>query len=115
MGTGNFMIARPGEAEARPLAPGYRLNHISVSVCGRFYVGDATGLEGVPLVVGSVRTGRSAIVCFSETTPGSPQWIHTHLYITPDNGSLIFNSDRSGVPQVYRLVLPAGLLEGLDG
>ena len=113
--TGNFMAARPGDAEPTPLAPGYRFNHISVSACGRYFVGDASNLEGVPLVVGSVATGRSAIVCFSETTPGSPQWIHTHPYITPDNASLIFNSDRSGVPQVYRLELPDGLLTGLDG
>ena len=113
--TGNTMIAHPGEAVARPIAAGYRINHISVSACGRYYVGDAAGLAGVPLVVGSVRTGRSALVCFSETTPGSPQWIHTHPYITPDNGHVIFNSDRSGVPQIYRLTLPEGLLPGLDG
>lgn len=113
--TGNFMAALPGEPQPTPLAPGYRLNHISVSADGRYFVGDATNLDGVPLVVGSMRTGRSAIVCFSETTPGSPQWIHTHPYITPDNRALIFNSDRSGVPQIYRLELPAGLLDGLDG
>ena len=111
---GNFMAARPGDDEARLITTGYRFCHVSVSVCGRYFLGDATELEGVPLVVGSMATGRGAIVCRTETTPGSPQWIHAHPYFTTDNRSVIFNSDRSGVPQIYRIEVPDGLLEGLD-
>jgi hypothetical protein len=110
---GNFLAARPGDAKAVPITTGYYFNHISVSACGRFFVCDATSLRGVPLVIGSMATGRSAMLCFSETTPGSPQWIHTHPYFTPDSRSVIFNSDRSGVPQIYRIEIPAGLLDGL--
>ena len=111
---GNFLAAQPGDAEARPVTTGYYFNHISVSACGRYFVGDATSLEGVPLVVGSMATGRSVILCRSETTPASPQWVHTHPYFTTDSKSVIFNSDRSGVPQIYRIEVPGGLLEGLD-
>lgn len=110
---GNFVAARPGDAEATPLQTGYYFNHISVSCCGRYFVGDATNLPGVPLVIGSMATGRCMILCFSETTPASPQWIHTHPYFTTDNRAVIFNSDRSGVPQIYRIEIPEGLLEGL--
>ena len=112
--SGNFLAARPGDDEARPVTTGYYFNHISVSSCGRYFVGDATSSEGVPLVVGSMATGRSVILCRSETTPASPQWIHTHPYFTADNRSVIFNSDRSGVPQIYRVEVPSGLLEGMD-
>ena len=112
--SGNFLAARPGDDRARPLTTGYYFNHISVSACGRYFIGDATNLEGVPLVVGSVTTGCSAILCRTETTPASPQWIHAHPYFTTDGKSAIFNSDRSGVPQIYRIEIPDGLLEGLD-
>ena len=111
---GNFVAARPGDEASVPIQTGYYFNHISVSSCGRFFVGDATNLEGVPLVVGSMATGRCVILCFSKTTPASPQWVHTHPYLTTDNRAVIFNSDRSGVPQIYRLDIPDGLLEGLD-
>jgi hypothetical protein len=110
---GNFRAARPGADASIPITTGYYFNHISVSACGRFFVGDASHLDGVPLVIGSVRTGRCVVLCRSETTPGSPQWIHTHPYITTDNSAVIFNSDRSGVPQVYRIEIPQGLLDGL--
>ena len=111
---GNFRAARPGDDESRPVTTGYYFNHISVSACGRYFIGDATNLEGVPLVVGSMATGRSVILCRTETTPASPQWVHAHPYFTTDSSSAIFNSDRSGVPQIYRIEVPDGLLEGLD-
>jgi len=111
---GNLMAAKPGDEGGVPLAPGYLLMHISVSRCGHFFVGDAMGMAGIPLVVGSVRTGHTAILCNSMTSLGQAQYLHTHPYISSDNRRVIFNSDRSGVPQLYMAGIPDGLLDGLD-
>jgi len=111
--TGNLFVGLPGSEEAIPITSAYRLNHLSVSRCGRFFVADH-GCKGMPLVVGSLKTGRSVVLCKSHTSQARPQYIHTHPYFTSDNRRVIFNSDRSGVPQIYAASVPDGLLEGLD-
>ena len=112
---GNLRAAKPGDKQSTPITTGYLLGHLSVSQCGRFFVGDAVYLEDIPIVVGSMRTGRSVILCSSRTTSGGrAQYLHTHPYFTTGNRYVIFNSDRSGVPQIYAAEIPQGLLEGLN-
>lgn len=80
---------------------GVRFGHISASSCGRFWIADATGEQGVPIYVGSLQSGRSRRLVDSGTTHDGQQWSHTHPYLTADNGWLIYTSNRSGNPQVY--------------
>ena len=42
-----------------------------------------------------------------------PAYTDTHPNITPDNRRVIFNSDRTGICQVYAALIPAGFLESL--
>ena len=40
--------------------------------------------------------------------------LQAHAYITSDNKWVVFNSDRTGVPQVYIASIPKGFLEELQ-
>jgi Tol biopolymer transport system component len=90
-----------------------RFGHVSVSRCGRFWIGDATGEQDVPIHVGSIKNGTHRRLVFSRTKHDGKQWSHTHPYLTADNRWLIFNSTRSGRAQVYGARIKPGWLEGL--
>ncbi len=91
---------------------GLRFGHVSVSRCGRYWVGD-TGEEGVPIYIGSFATGRCRRAAFTRTVYDGKQWAHAHPYLTADNQWLIFTSTRGGHPQVYGVRLADGWLEDL--
>jgi len=110
---GNLLAAGPGDAAARVVATGHVYNHPNASRDGRFFVCDTFG-NGSPLVVGSMKAGRTHVLCESGASFGSPQYTHAHPYFSPDNRWVIFNSDRTGVPHVYAARVAEGLLEGLE-
>lgn len=109
---GNIMTYRPGEEAARVVGRGFYFDHPNVSRDGRFYVADCP--EGSLVVVGSIRSGRSQVLCEAGTSFGAAQYTHAHPYFTPDNRWVIFNSDRTGIPQVFAAWIPDGLLEELE-
>jgi hypothetical protein len=92
----------------------HRWNHISATKCGRYFVTDTYEDPGKPIIVGSIRTGKWKVLCEGRTTGGGAQFTHLHPYMTSDNKWVVFNSDRTGVPQVYIAEVPKGLLESLD-
>jgi len=85
--------------------------HISASPDGRFFVVDdnVTGR----LYLGCLATRRVLPFCDMNTSSGSPQYTHTHPYITPGNKRVIFNSDRTGIPQMYAAEIPEAFLAKL--
>lgn len=89
-------------------------NHVSASRCGRFFVVDSYELPGVPIMVGSVRTGKTQVLCDSGTSGGGGQHTHAHPYITSDNRFVVFVSDVTGLSQTYIASIPDRLLESLD-
>ena len=89
-------------------------NHISASRDGRFFVTDCYEIPGVPILVGSIKTGKTKVICHARTTGGGGQYSHAHPYLTSHNKHVVFNSDRTGLAQVYIATLPDGLLEELD-
>jgi hypothetical protein len=110
---GNLWSARVGEDKAVLVsAGGKRFVHISVSRCGRYWLGD-TGEEGIPIYVGSFATGTCKRAVFSRTVYDGQQWAHSHPYLTADNRWLIFSSSRDGHPQVYGARLAPGWLDRL--
>lgn len=111
---GNLVSVFPGKEKVRVVSKGYRFNHISVSRDGRFYVADARNIPSAPIVVGSIKTGNCKILCNSNTSNGSLQHTHPHPYFTGDNKWVIFNSDRTGVSQIYAASVPEGFLETLE-
>ena len=110
-GPGNVWAAKAGEDAAELVYSGAsRFGHISVSRCGRYWIGDAGGEEGVPIYAGSFASGRCARAVFSRTVHDGKQWSHTHPYLTADNQWLVFGSSRNGHPQVYGAKLAPGWL-----
>jgi len=107
---GNLLGVR-ADQPARVVSRGYRYAHVGTSVCGRFFCCDdgATG----DVVIGSINTGKNAVVCHSESSFGQAQNTHPHPYLTPDLRWVIFNSDRSGEPQIHAATVPDGLIEEL--
>jgi hypothetical protein len=67
------------------------------------------------LYLGCLATGRVLPFCDTGAGGGSPQYTHTHPYITPGNRHVIFNSDRTGIPQVYAAIVPPEFLAELEG
>jgi hypothetical protein len=91
----------------------YKWTHVSVSRCGRYFVTDCYAQPGVPLLLGSIKSGQTRVLCHARTTGGGAQYSHAHPYLTADNRHVVFNSDRTGVPQVYIARVPDGFLEEL--
>jgi len=109
---GNLLAVRAGSS-ARVVAGGYKFNHLGVSRCGRFFCCD--DWQGTAkIVIGSIRTGKTAVVCESKASMGGPQNTHAHAYLTPDLKWVVFNSDRSGFPHVHAASVPEGMIERLS-
>jgi len=109
---GNLLAVRAG-APARVVARNYKFNHVGVSRCGRFFCCD--DWQGTAkLVIGSIQSGKTAVVCESKTSMGRAQNTHPHAYLTPDLKWVIFNSDRSGFPHVHAASVPERMIEELS-
>lgn len=91
---------------------GHRFNHVGVSRCGRLFCCD-DWQPPFRIVIGSTKTGKSAVVCESKTEPSRSQNTHPHAYLTPDLKWVIFNSNRSGRAHVYAARVPEGMAQGL--
>ena len=108
---GNLLRVRAHEP-ASVAARGYSFNHVGVSRCGRFFCCD--DWRGTcKVVIGSLRTGRTAVVGESRTSMGPAQNTHPHAYLTPDLKWVIFNSDRSGFPHIHAARVPEGMIDEL--
>ncbi len=114
---GCLLAIHPGDEAARVVARGYTFSHAGASKDGRFFVSDTVdsdlGRVGW-IVVGSLKTGRTRVLCQSGATFGGAQYTHTHPYFTPDCRWVIFNSNRTGLPHVWAATVPDGLLESLE-
>ena len=110
---GNVWTAKVGDAgPALVPACSKRMGHVSVSRCGRYWIGDS-GAKGIPIFIGCFATGVSRRLVFSRTVYDRKQWSHAHPYLTADNKWLIFAARRDGRPQVYGARLADGWLESL--
>lgn len=112
-GKGPICVVRPGAA-ARPVCAPRQMNHIGTPDSGRRFCADTYSPDEI--ILGAVATDRAVTVCPARTsyrraTPDT----HPHAYVSPDGRWVIFNSDRSGVQQVYAAALPPHLVAGLDG
>ncbi len=109
---GNLVGVREGQP-ARTVSGGYRFNHVGVSRCGRFFCCD--DFKGShKLVIGSIASGKSAVVCESHTSPNRSQSSHAHGYLTPDLRWVIFNSNRTGFAHIYAASVPEGMIARLS-
>jgi len=109
---GNLLGVYPNKP-ARVVAKGYRFNHVGVSRCGRFFCCD-DWQEECKIVIGSVKTGKTAVVCESKASRGRAQNTHPHAYLTPDLRWVVFNSDRNGFPHIHAATVPQQMVEEIS-
>jgi len=109
---GSLCSVAGGDTRCQPLAKGLNLMHVNASPCGRFFIAD--DMQSGLLHVGSFKTGKTRALCDSKASGGSPQYTHAHPYLTPDLRRAIFNSDRTGIGQVFAAEIPSGFLEQLE-
>jgi len=110
---GGVYSVAPGDEEAELLVKMEGFCHISASAGGKYFVVD--DMRTGRLYVGSTSTGKVLPLCESRASCGRPQYTHPHPYITPGNCYVIFNSDRTGICQVYAAALPEEALRELRG
>jgi len=133
---GNIWMIRPGDEKPRPVARGFTFWHCSTSRCGRFFIADTVQGPVVPnpdssqapkepyivtpmpkrglIVVGSIATGKTRVLCEVTADLSDGQYRHPHVYLSPDSKWAVFNTEKDGIPQVATARIPDGLLEKLN-
>ena len=66
------------------------------------------------IYVGNIATGKMLPLCDTGASCSSPQCTHPHAYMTPGNRHVIFNSDKTGLGQVWAAAVPEEFLEALE-
>ncbi|MDD8016454.1 MAG: hypothetical protein PHX45_12245 [Acidobacteriota bacterium] len=102
----------PGE-EYRVVGEGKGFTHIHASPDGEWWISDDNKTGDI--YIGSVRTARYKLFYRSGATFGSPQYTHPHPFFLGDGKSVGWNSDVTGVPQVYAARIPDRFLDSLRG
>jgi len=87
---------------------------IVASRCGKYFVADCYDTPETPLLVGNIDTGKTAVLCHARAEGGGAQHTHAHPYFTSNNQWVVFNSDRTGITQIYLARVPDGFLQSLD-
>ena len=102
-----ILILRPGAAEPETLVQGPYFWHSSSSLDGQWILADTNWPnEGVQLIC--TQTKRYRTLFHPQNSGGHPQGTHPHPMFSPDSRLVAFNSDRTGIPQVYVAELPEG-------
>lgn len=109
---GDLVAIGPDDERPREVARGRAFDHVAVSPDGRYFVCDVN--PTAEIVVGSVATGRVRVLCESGSSLGRPQYTHPHPFFSPDLRHVFFNSDRTGLGQIYLATVPDGFLASLD-
>lgn len=89
----------PGTPDLDLLAHGRAFAHPAVTRDGHWWVCDEHGTAD--LYFGSVLTRQYRLLAHTGASFGVPQYTHPHPCLSPDGYWVIYNSDVTGVPQVY--------------
>lgn len=100
----------PGE-EYRVVGEGKGFTHIGSSPDGEHWVADDNKTGDI--YIGSIATARYKLFWRTGATFGSPQYTHPHPFFLGDGKAVGWNSDVTGVPQVYAARIPDGFLDSL--
>ncbi|RKN83919.1 oligogalacturonate lyase family protein [Paenibacillus ginsengarvi] len=104
-------ITAEGE-EKTELYTGEHFWHGSCSMDGKWIVSDTNWPDhGIQLM--NVATKKYKMLCRSDSSSGHPQWSHPHPSFSPDGRWVAFNSDRTGMPNVYLAAVPEEMLAEL--
>lgn len=109
---GDLVAIGPDDDRPREVARGRAFDHVAVSPDGRYFVCDVN--PTAEIVVGSVASGKVRVLCESGSSLGRPQYTHPHPFFSPDLRHVLFNSDRTGLGQIYMATVSDGFLASLD-
>lgn len=90
------------------IAKGGHFWHAAGSWDGEWIVSD-TNWPDIGLILINANTGLWAPLCHPQSSSGHPQWTHPHPMFSPDGRHVVFNSDRTGIGQVYSVEIPDAL------
>jgi Tol biopolymer transport system component len=110
---GSVVSIAEGESEPTLIAKGGHFWHAAGSEDAKWVISD-TNWPDVGLILINTDTGLWAPLCRAEASEGHPQWTHPHPMFTPDGRYVIFNSDQSGIGQVYVVEIPQALRDQLS-
>ena len=108
----DILLVAPGDARARCVFRGLNFGHIAASDDGRFFISD--DFSNGRLYVGSIASGHLLPLCDTQASCAMPQYSHAHAYMTSDNSHVIFNSDHTGLGQVWAAEIPDGFLDAVE-
>jgi oligogalacturonide lyase len=104
----------PEDPEPVAIARGPYFWHSASSYDGEWIVADTNWPnEGLQLV--HVPSGRFALLCHPQNSAGHPQWTHPHPFFTPDASAVVYQSDATGICQLYIIKIPDDLRAQLSG
>lgn len=110
---GNAVVVH-GESDPAPhyIAKGRYYWHSSASADAQWIVSDTNWpQEGLFLI--HAPTGEAAYVCDPRSSCSHPQWTHPHPSLSPGLNYVLFNSDMTGVGQIYLAELTPDFLDRL--
>jgi hypothetical protein len=86
--------------------------HSSASHDGEWIVSD-TNWPNIGIQLVHVPSGRYQTLCLDQSSNASQQPTHPHPVFSPDGTKVCFNSDKTGIPQVYVVKIPEYLVDEL--
>jgi hypothetical protein len=89
--------------------PGF--THIHTDPEGRFWISDCN--KSGDIYIGSIETGKFKLVSQSRSSFGSAQETHPHPFFIGNKNTVGWNSDCTGIPQIYFTKIPDAFFEPL--
>ena len=106
---GTIKIGGVNGKNERIVAQGKNFWHASPSKDGEWIVADTNWPdEGIYII--QVSSGKYKSLCHPNSSEGHSQWTHPHPFFSPDGKMIVFNSDRTGLPNVYLAKIPEDFL-----
>ena len=108
---GNAVVTRHGlDEDPVPLTTGRYYWHSGPSLDGEWIISDTNWpQEGLYLI--HVPTGSANYVCDTRSIGSHPQWTHPHPSLSPGMRYAQYNSDMTGIGQVYLAELTEDFLQ----
>jgi len=92
-------------SKAETICTGPYFWHAGASLDGEWIVSD-TNWPDIGLQLVHLPSGRFQTVCLSQSSNAGGQHSHPHPSLSPDSTKVLYNSDRTGIPQVYVANVP---------
>ena len=106
------MVLERGAAAPDVIAEGPYFWHSGASEDGEWVVADSNWPdEGLWLI--NVATKKRELLCFGHSSQGHPQRTHLHANLSEHAEFAVFDSDRTGITQVYVVTIPPEMRERL--